>query len=137
MANETPLHAVQKEFIDLFFSKKEEIGKLQRDGSVVLNPEEVQLITEIFSFKSAELLKTKLQSVKDSELTEKGISRKRKNIYSLSATISYIVSQKFQSNMTASPEYTPSLAEQLSLISHVSSDLYKRSLVSANEEDKE
>lgn len=123
----------QKKLVDTFFNEKQSIGFVQKDGSITLTSDEAQLITEFTAFQSAKLLKAKLNNVDDKDLNERGLSRKRRSPYLLANTISYIVNQKLDSNMAKDPNYTPTLAEHLSLITHVGAELFKSSLSTSSE----
>lgn len=120
----------QKKIIDKFYSEKENIGTLEDDGSLYISVDDALLITEQHAFLSAKYLKERLKNVGINNLNERGISRMNSNVYSLSSTLSKISNQKLDSNMAKDPNYTPSLAEHLALINHVSSMLYSRSLAS-------
>jgi hypothetical protein len=129
----------QKELVDRFFAEKQEIGKVEKDGSVTLSSEDSQLFAKVFAYQAAQLLKAKLQLEDESNLNDKGLSRKRRKDYALASTIHYIVNQKLESNMAKDQNYTPTLAEEIALINHVSAEQYKRSLASfvSDSEDEE
>lgn len=125
----------QKSLIDEFFSRKQEIGKIEKSGDIILDEDQAKLITEAFAYLSAKLLKAELEGVPESQLNQKGLERKRRNHYSLASTISHIVNSKLESNMAKDKNYTPTLAEHLVLINYVEADLFRKSKLTHTSED--